>query len=355
METKPSTPRFVLEQSKLQANLAHFEALAKETNIVWLYTLKAFDKAQGLDIIAQSFSGFSLGNHNEYLKVEAYANAHIHSYAPAYYPQEVQTLAKASLSMSFNSLNQWQAYSATCAKETSLGLRINPKLSLNQPEYCDSNNARLGVGYQDFLSQYQENPEVFTALEGLHFHALCHQGVDALVKLIGHIRQAYPQILSRLKWLNLGGGQNFTQADYDSKAFVSLMHDFAAQYPHLTLYFEPGSALVYNTGYFECTILDILPTPVPTIIVDTSIETHLLDIAITKQRPKVRNSTMLETPYRYQITGMSCIAGDEMGTFNFEEALKIGDKIVFENMIGYTLVKQTQFNGIKEAAFVVVP
>ena len=341
-----SSPTFVLERGKLKANLAHFDALAKETGIVWLYTLKAFDALEGLEMIAEHFSGFSIGNHNEYTKVKTYSKQ-LHSYAPAFYEEEVEILAKQSNTMSFNSINQWRRYAEQCSHHSSLGLRINPQLRLNQPAYCDSNISRFGVPYEDFLEHYP----TFKKLEGLHFHALCHQNLPALEKLLGHIETHYQSILPKLKWLNLGGGQNFTDKAYDTKGFISCIQDFSRRYPHLTLYCEPGSAVVHECGYFECEVMDIIDAKTPTVILNTSIETHLLDVAITKQQPKVRGASDKTTPYHYTLTGISCIAGDLIGAYYFEKKLTIGDKIIFEDMLGYTMVKQTSFNGLRGVGF----
>jgi carboxynorspermidine decarboxylase len=339
-------PTFILEKKKLKANLTHFTYLTKETGIKWLYTLKAFDKPEGLALIAESIDGFSIGNSNEYSKVKHHYK-NLHSYAPAFYEDEVETLAQESTTMSFNSLSQWQRYANKCAKHCSLGLRINPHLILKQPSYCDSNISRLGIHYKDFLAQHH----TFKGLEGLHFHALCHQTLPALEKLFNHIETHYQEILPKLKWLNLGGGQNFTDTSYNNEGFISLIEKFRNKYPHLTLYFEPGSAVVHNCGYFECTVMDIIESDTPIVILNTSIEAHLLDVAITKQKPKVRDTSLIKTEYHYELTGMSCIAGDVIGKYYFKSKLKVGDKIIFEDMLGYTMVKQTSFNGLKEVRF----
>jgi carboxynorspermidine decarboxylase len=344
-----SSPVFILEQKKLETNLVHFEYLAKETGIHWLYTLKAFHEPDGLKIIAKSFDGFSIGNTNEYNKVKDYSK-HLHTYAPAFYEDEVEALAKQSTTMSFNSQSQWERYAKLCSKVCSVGLRINPKLSLTQPSYCDSNISRLGMDYEQFLAQ----TESYAYLEGLHFHALCHQTLPALEKLFNHIESHYEMILPKLKWLNLGGGQNFTDKNYDTDGFIALIQNFKTKYPHLTLYFEPGTAVLHNCGYFECTILDIIEADIPIVILNTSIETHLLDVAITKQKPLVRETQNTKLNYEYALTGMSCIAGDVIGTYYFHEKLNVGDKIIFEDMLGYTIVKQNAFNGLKKAHFKVL-
>ena len=353
MPNNTQTPCFVMEKNKLDANLEIFTKLKEETNIIWLYTLKCFHEQEGLSNIANTLSGFSIGNLNELSITKTSPYTYLHSYSPAFNEKEVIPLAKASTTMSFNSLTQWNRYNKECSTHTSLGLRINPKLSLKQPAYCDasSQNSRFGMDYSKFISIYQSNKELFQDLEGLHFHAFCHQEVPALRTLLTHIKTTYKDVLPRLKWLNLGGGQNFTDPHYDIDSFTKIINDFHHIYPSLTLYFEPGSTVVHNTGYFKCTILDIIESPTPIAILDTSIETHLLDVAITKQTLTVRESSQNITPYMYELAGVSCIAGDSLGSYYFDAPLQIGDNIIFENMMGYTLVKQTTFNGIEKAKF----
>ena len=348
------SPCFILEEKRLQKNLALFQRLQKQSNVIWLYTLKCFNEKEGLDLIANTFSGFSIGNSTELSQAQHSKKSHIHSYAPAFYPEEVETLAMQSDTMSFNSLSQWQNYHQSTAKHTSIGLRINPKLALQQPSYCDasSETSRFGVDYQLFLDAYQGDKELFSTLEGLHFHAFCHQNIDALHLLLEHISCHYHTILPRLKWLNLGGGQNFTEKDYDVEGFIVAINAFERKYPTLKIYFEPGSTVVNDTGYFMTTVLDIIPSSPPQVILDTSIETHLLDVAIT-QRSLTRRGVSHTRKYAYLLTGVSCITGDILGLYTFDTVLEVGDKIYFENMIGYSLVKQTTFNGIKKAKFFV--
>ncbi len=348
-----NSPTFILEQKKLQENLAHFEYLAKETSIIWLYTLKAFDAPEGLALIAHSFDGFSLGNANEYAKVKEYGKK-VHSYTPAYYEEEVETLAKQSNTMSFNSLTQYRRYAKRCQEHTSLGLRINPKLMLNQPDYCNSNRSRLGVPYQNFLDVYQEDKEVFERLEGLHFHAFCYQDSHAFEDLITHIEDNYTAILKRLKWLNFGGGLDFTSKTFDTVHFMKVLQTFQQKYPQLTLYFEPASAVLKDVGQLEATVMDIISDTIPIVILNISIESHLLDIAIAHVQPTIKGASRFKSDYPYQITGLSCIAGDVIGSYYFNEKLSLGDTIYFEDMLAYTWVKQTSFNGLRKATLSVL-
>jgi len=130
-----NSPLFIMEEKKLNANLQYFEKLAQKTGIIWLYTVKAFHEQEGLSCIAKKLEGFSIGNLNEFETIKEQPYTHLHSYAPAYYENEVESLAQKSTTLSFNSLSQWQRHAHTC-KQTSLGLRIDPMLSLKQPQYC---------------------------------------------------------------------------------------------------------------------------------------------------------------------------------------------------------------------------
>ncbi len=351
-----STPYFVMGRQKLEANLDKLAYLQDQTGVKILHTLKSFNSKEGLEVIANSLSGFSAGNQQELDALKTIDHLHIHTYAPAFRSNEIEPLARQSDTMSFNAFNQWERYASIASAHCSVGLRINPQLTLKQPKYCNPNNAmRLGVPYQTFLQSIANTPDVFQTLEGLHFHVFCSQGLDGLKYLLAHINKHYQEILPRLKWLNLGGGHQLTDEAYDYEGFIVLINTFRSQYPHLTIIFEPGESVVKNTGYFTTTILDIIPTEIPIVILDTSIETHLLDIAITRQKPAVKGTTRHPTHHHYRLSGMSCIAGDTIGDYYFEEALKIGDSIIFENMIGYTIVKQTEFNGIKKAGFRFTP
>ena len=350
------TPCFVMERHKLEANLARLASLQNQTGIKILHTLKSFNSREGLEVIAKSLSGFSAGNQCELDGLNAIVYQHIHTYAPAFRSTEIEALAQQSDTLSFNSLKQWESYSSAASMYCSVGLRINPQLTLKQPKYCNPNNTmRLGVPYQAFLREIINSPDVFQHLEGLHFHVFCSQGLSGLKYLLAHIAQHYQEILPRLKWLNLGGGHQLTDEKYDHEGFIALINAFKSQYPRLTILFEPGESVVKNTGCFITTILDIIPAEIPIVILDTSIEAHLLDITITKQKPAVKGTTHHPTPHHYQLSGMSCIAGDTIGNYYFEKALEIGESIIFENMMGYTIVKQTEFNGIKKAGFRFTP
>lgn len=359
-----SDPVFVMNIAKLESNLSKISYLQEQTGVKILHTLKSFHEREALSMMLRYISGFSAGNQNEIDTIDfkkssqdlAIDNPHIHIYTPAFRTEEIESLSAQATTMSFNSLAQWQKYSHQASEHTSIGIRINPQLNIKQPRYCNPNiSNRLGVPYRDFLSEIGSRGGVFAdrldILEGLHFHTLCSGDVANLKYILTHIQREYHQILPRLKWLNLGGGHRLTDETYQHDEFISLVSEFQARYPNLTIILEPGESVVKDTGHFSTTILDIIPHNPPIVILNTSIETHLLDIAITKQTPKVRHTSLQKTLYQYQLSGMSCIAGDDIGTYYFDTPLSVGDEVILEDMIGYSIVKQTQFNGMDRARF----
>jgi len=338
-------PTFVLEKDKLKKNIKILRDLASKSGAKFLYTLKGFDKKKGLKYI--SLDGFSISNLSEFKKISK--DTHIHSYSLAF--QDIKAISKISTTLSFNSLTQYKSLADKSSKYTSIGLRINPQIRLKQYKSCDTSRKknRFGVDYKEFIKRYNRNE--FANLEGLHFHIFCYQDTNSLNLLINHIDKNYKHILKNLKWINLGGGQNFTHKDYDIDKFIQIIQQFKTKHPHIEIIFEPSSAVLKDIGYFKTTIVDIIDD---IAILNTSIETHLLDIAITKYKPKISNTTKKKTPHQYTLSGMSCIANDTIGTYYFKEKLHIGDTIIIKDMLAYTLVKQTTFNSIVSARFEII-
>jgi len=346
------TPYFAMEHQRLIHNLERLSYLEQHADIKILHTLKSFNHPSVLPTIAQRLSGISVSSPQEItMATNARAN-HLHLYAPAFSEDFLSSLGREIATLSFNSLGQWERFSSL-PLHASLGLRINPKLHLPIPSYCNPNldESRLGVDSHHFIEQYHQSPNRFAKLEGLHLHALFQSSVEGLSILLDHCYQYYGEILPQLQWLNLGGGHNFTDEGYDVARYVSLIQTFKSHYPHITLYFEPGESVIKDTGVFVATVLDIVDY---NVILDTSIETHLLDVAIVNKRLNVQGTSSSATPHYYALTGNSCLQGDIIGEYFFHTPLKIGDKVIFEDMMGYSMVKMTQFNGMKPANFIII-
>ena len=340
-----------MHRQKLEQNLEKLSQLEKITGVKILHTLKSFNRPEVLPLINNIISGTSVSSPKEIEMAKVSKAKHLHLYAPAYAEEFLNSLEAAIDTLSFNSLGQWERF-ASLPLQASLGLRINPKLHLPIPSYCNPNlsYSRLGVDGQHFIESYQQSPKDFEKLEGLHLHALFQSSVEGLSLLLDYLYQNLNTVLPQLQWLNLGGGHNFTDEDYDIQRFKSLVDNFRENYPNITLYFEPGEAVVKRTGVFVATVLDIVDN---IVILDTSIETHLLDVAIVNQRLNVRGTQNSATPYYYELAGNSCLQGDSIGEYFFKSPLEIGDQVIFEDMMGYSLVKMTEFNGMKLANFLI--
>ena len=345
-----------MKQENIESNLEKLSKIEEESGVKILHSLKSFNQQTLLPHIASKLSGMSVGSTKE-LRMAQNANAeHLHLYAPAYKKDELLTMMDEVSTISFNSLNQWERFSLMGSR-CSMGLRINPKLHLPIPSYCNPNleHSRLGVGYLEFIESYAKNSDSFKNLEGLHFHALFQSSALGLIILLEHIEQHYSDILPKLKWLNLGGGHNFTDDTYEVSDFVKTIKKFQASYPNIELYFEPGESVVKGCGDFITTVLDIVTVAGQNVVIlDTSIETHLLDVAIVNQRLMVAGTESFATPYFYELTGNSCLQGDIIGEYFFKQELNIGDEVVFEDIMSYSMVKMTEFNGMENAEFILV-
>ena len=358
MNSIDKTPCFVMRQEKLDKNLAKLSNIERRSGVKILHSIKSFNKASVLPSIASQLSGMSVGAIKELNMAQNAKAEHIHLYAPAYKEAELLTVLDSISTLSFNSLYQWKKFSALkLTTKPSMGLRINPKLHLPIPSYCNPNleYSRLGIDYLVFLDSYRENSDNFKYLEGLHFHALFQSSAQGLLILLEHIAEHYMEVLPRLEWINLGGGHNFTDDEYDVESFVNIVKKFEKVYPHIQLYFEPGESVTKDCGEFITTVLDIVTVAErQVVILDTSIETHLLDVAIVNQRLKVKGTQSSATSYFYELTGNSCLQGDIIGEYFFEDELKIGSRVVFHNMMSYSMVKMTEFNGMENAEFILL-
>ena len=349
MSKKINTPYFTLYRERLESNLNRIKEIEQKGGVKILHTLKSFNEPNILPTIAQKLTGMSISSPKE-LRVAQQAKAkHLHLYAPAFKEDELQEMVENISTLSFNSLGQWDRFKKV---NGSKGLRINPKLHLPIPNHCNPNldYSRLGVDYREFLDSFSEDKERFNNLDGLHFHALFQSSEQGVVVLLDFIMEQFKEVLSHLKWLNLGGGHNFTDIDYNIDIFCKTIENFKKIYPNIELIFEPGESVTKGSGDFVCTVLDIVNIANnKVVILDTSVETHLLDIAIVNLRLKVKGTQADSTPYFYELAGNSCIQGDYIGDYFFKEELKIGSKVIFEDMMGYSMVKMTEFNGIPKA------
>jgi carboxynorspermidine decarboxylase len=269
-----------------------------------------------------------------------------HSYAPAYKPEEFEELMGYSSHITFNSLNQFQQFKNQVdgfERKISMGLRINPQyaeVSTDMYNPCVV-GSRLGIT-RDALGDTL--PE---GIEGLHSHTMCENDSYVLERTLVHIEEKFGDLLHQIKWLNLGGGHLMTKEGYDHAHLIATIKRVKATY-NIDIILEPGSAIAWQTGYLRSRVLDIVDAQgVDVAILDISFAAHMPDTLEMPYKPKVWGATdAVQGKPTYRLGGMTCLAGDYMSEYSFEKPLEIGDTVIFDDMIHYTMVKTTTFNGV---------
>jgi len=345
------SPCFVCEEEKLEKNLQLLDFIQKEANVTILLALKGFALYSTFELCRKYLQGCCASGLNEALLAREEFKGEIHTYSPAFKPNEFEQISQISNHIIFNSFTQYELYKDKIKPHNSVGLRINPECSTVDVALYNpcSINSRLGITKKEFL-----NNTLPSNIEGFHFHALCEQNVDVLEKVLNKFEKNFSHYFKNLKWLNFGGGHHITRKDYDVDKLIILLKKFKLKYPHLNIYLEPGEAIGWQTGYLKATILDIVKNDMNIVILDTSAECHMPDTLAMPYRPDIRNAGLAyKKKFTYKIAGNTCLAGDIIGDYSFDTPLQIGDSIILEDMIHYTMVKTTTFNGINLPSIVI--
>lgn len=343
LEKLPS-PCFVCEEELLENNLKLLKKVQDEADVNILLALKGFALWSTFDLCKKYLKGCCASGLHEALLAKDEFGGEVHTYSPAFKDEEIDEIINLSNHVVFNSFNQLKRYKQKALGKTSIGLRVNPEYSSVEVDLYNpcGTYSRLGITEANF-----EEKEL-DGVEGLHFHALCEQNVDALEGALENFEVRFGKYLPLMKWVNFGGGHHITRVDYDVEGLIKLLKEFKNRYPHLEVYLEPGEAVGWQTGYLMATVLDIVNNGMPIAILDTSAEAHMPDTLAMPYRADIRNSALAnEKDFTYRLGGNTCLAGDIIGDYSFDKPLEIGDKIILEDMIHYTMVKTTTFNGIK--------
>jgi len=349
IEELPS-PAYICEEALLENNLKLLKRVQDETGVKILLALKGFAMYSTFDLCKKYLQGCCASGLHEALLAKEEFKKEVHTYSPAFKDEEIDEIISISNHLVFNSFNQLKKYKDRAFGKTSLGVRINVEYSSVEVDLYNpcAPFSRLGITKANFDESYLD------ILDGFHFHALCEQNVDALEGALANFEKNFSQYFHKLKWVNFGGGHHITREDYDVENLIRLLKDFKNRYPHLEVYMEPGEAVGWQTGYLVATVLDIINNQMDLVILDTSAEAHMPDTLAMPYRAMIRNSGMPnEKKYTYRLGGNTCLAGDIIGDYSFDEPLKIGDKIILEDMIHYTMVKTTTFNGIKLPSIII--
>jgi len=337
------TPCYVCDEARLIKNLEVLSELQKRTGCSVLLALKAFAMFSTFPLMRRHLAGTAASSLNEARLGAEEFGAQVHLCAPAYKDSEFEQLLELCDHIVFNSFSQWRRFKPSVeslARGTYCGIRVNPEHSEVETAIYDpcAPNSRLGVRRADFEADYLDG------ISGLHFHALCGNNADALIRTLQAVENSFGDFLPAMTWINFGGGHHITMPDYDLDALCTTIADFQSRYD-VKVFLEPGEGVVMNAAVLVASVLDVLPGNI--VILDASASAHMPDVLEMPYRVDIRGAGKPgELEHTYSLGGPTCMAGDVFGQYSFSQHLKVGSRIVFEDMAPYTMVKNTMFNGV---------
>jgi carboxynorspermidine decarboxylase len=352
------TPSYVCYESKLEKNLQLLRDIKNKSGVKILLALKGFAFSPYMNLVNKYLDGCCASGLHEALYAKDFNAKEIHTYSTAYKQNDFTSIAKISNHIVFNSVSNYNLCKNKILKHNSIGFRINPEISTAKTTMYDpcSINSRLGITIQTLQDELSKNKSLLNNIEGFHFHALCEQGSDDLEKVINIFEKNFSQYFEHIKWVNFGGGHLITSDEYDVDKLISIIQNFHKKYSHIQVYIEPGEAIGWQTGVLVASVLDIVTNNKQIAILDVSAEAHMPDTLLMPYKADVTfaSKNINDKAFVYELTGNTCLAGDIMGDYSFDRKLEIGDKIIFEDMIHYTIVKNTTFNGVQLPSLAII-
>jgi len=348
------SPAYVCHLSRLEDNLKILHRIKIESGAKIILALKGFAMWSTFELVSQYLDGATASGLHEAKLAEEKMQGEVHTYSPAFKEEEIAEIAIISDHMVFNTPSQVKRFIAQAKKvnpNISVSLRVNPEFSSSPVDLYNPCGlySRLGTTIANF------DESILDQLHGLNFHALCEQNVDALEGVLEAFEKSFGQYIDKMKYINFGGGHHITRKDYDVEKLIEVIKAFKERHNNIEVYLEPGEAVGWETGELVSTVLETLHNGMDIAILDTSAEAHMPDTLAMPYRADVRGAAEAgKKPYTYRLGGNTCLAGDIMGDYAFDKPLQVGDKVVFEDQIHYTFVKNTTFNGIKLPSLVLV-
>lgn len=347
--SKVTTPCYVIDEKKLRENLEILKDVQEKSGAKILLAQKAFSNFKLYPLVSKYLCGTTAsGIYEARLGYEEMGKEN-HVFAPAYKPEHMEELVKICDHIIFNSFAQYEKFHALCKdNKVSVGIRVNPEFSTQEGhaiyDPC-APGSRMGVTRE--VWDMQENIELGDgAIEGIHFHTLCEQNSDDLESTFKAFEEKFRDILRRVKWLNMGGGHHITRNDYGRDRLINLIQYIKSTYS-LEVYLEPGEAIALNAGYLVTEVMDIVKNGMDILVLDASAACHMPDVLEMPYRPPLyKGYDANEKSYTYRLSSLTCLAGDVIGDYSFEEPISIGERLVFEDMAIYSMVKNNTFNGI---------
>jgi carboxynorspermidine decarboxylase len=339
------SPCYVCEEAKLEANLKVMQRVQEESGVEIILALKAFSMWSTFDLVKQYLQGSTASAVWEARLGKETIGKQVHAFSPAFKPADIDELVDLVDHISFNSWGQWQRYKQQIlASSVSPGIRLNAEHREAETELYDPSapGSRFGILAKDLVDAD------LTGIEGFHIHNLCECDSYATERTILAVEAKFGQYFSQIKWINFGGGHLMTKKGYNLEHLIATLKAFKSRYPHLNVILEPGSAVAWQTGPLICEVIDIVENRDRIAIVDMSATAHMPDVLEMPYRPEVRGAGKPgEFAYTYRFGGNSCLTGDAIDLYSFDHELQIGERIIFEDMIHYTMVKTTFFNGVE--------
>ncbi|WP_139531652.1 carboxynorspermidine decarboxylase [Helicobacter pylori] len=369
------TPCYVLESERLEKNAKILEIVRQQSGAKILLALKGYAFWREFGILRQRLNGCcASGLYEAKLAFEEFGGRESHKeicvYSPAFKEAEMSAILPLATSIIFNSFYQYATYKDRILEKNKqlenlglspikMGLRINPLYSEVTPAIYNpcSKMSRLGITPSGFEKGVKEHG--LEGVSGLHFHTHCEQNADALCRTLEHVEKYFKPYLENMAWVNFGGGHHITRSDYDVNLLIQTIKDFKERYHNIEVILEPGEAIGWQCGFLIASVIDIVKNDQEIAILDASFSAHMPDCLEMPYRPSIfkisveNDEEIIEVEkgenqgaFSYFLGGPTCLAGDFMGSFSFEVPLKRGDKIVFQDMLHYTIVKNNSFNGV---------
>jgi len=343
------TPAYVLEEARLEANLRLLDRVQRESGARILLALKGFAFWSAFPRIRRVLRGATASSLWELRLAREELGGECHVYCVAYDEREIEEILALADHVVFNSFGQWRRFrprveaARASGRAIECGIRVNHEYSeIATPLYDPAAPcSRLGVTLDEFRAGE------LGGIDGLHFHTHCGNDSDALERGLAVFEEKFGPYLAGMRWVNFGGGHHITRDGYDVERLVRLVRDFRAR-RGVDVYLEPGEAVGWRTGPLVASVLDVIHNRMPIAVLDTSASAHMPDCLEMPYRPEVRGAGEPgRFAHTYRLGGLTCLAGDVIGDYSFPEPLEVGRKVVFEDMIHYTIVKNTTFNGVR--------
>ncbi|GAA8359317.1 carboxynorspermidine decarboxylase [Helicobacter pylori] len=369
------TPCYVLESERLEKNAKILEIVRQQSGAKVLLALKGYAFWREFGILRQKLNGCcASGLYEAKLAFEEFggreSQKEICVYSPAFKEAEMSAILPLATSIIFNSFHQYATYKDRILDKNKqlenlglspikMGLRINPLYSEVAPTIYNpcSKVSRLGITPSEFEKGVREHG--LEGVSGLHFHTHCEQNADALCRTLEHVEKHFKPYLENMEWVNFGGGHHITRSDYDVNLLIQTIRDFKERYHNIEVVLEPGEAIGWQCGFLIASVIDIVKNDQKIAVLDASFSAHMPDCLEMPYRPSIlkvsveNDEELIEVEkgenqgaFSYFLGGPTCLAGDFMGSFSFDAPLKRGDKIVFQDMLHYTIVKNNSFNGV---------